>query len=132
MSWGYATHRTLTVPYLCGTVKTTSIGRLMSVCITETRGTLSRMTTSRHDQIMKTFAKRLKAARIRAGYTSAQRFAGVLGVEPHSYRKYERGTAEPRFEILVRMCEMLDIETSELLPRSVSKGSKGSGHQAAA
>lgn len=82
---------------------------------------------------MKTFAKRLKAARMRAGYKSAQKFAGVLGVEPHSYRKYERGTAEPRFEILVRMCEMLDIETSELLPRSVAgKGSHSGGSRAAA
>lgn len=82
---------------------------------------------------MKTFAKRLKAARTRAGYKSAQKFAGVLGVEPHSYRKYERGTAEPRFEVLVRMCELLDIETSELLPRSIAgKGSNSGGSRAAA
>lgn len=82
---------------------------------------------------MKTFAKRLKAARMRAGYKSAQKFAGVLGVEPHSYRKYERGTAEPRFEILVRMCEMLNIDTSELLPRSISsKGSSSGSSRAAA
>jgi transcriptional regulator with XRE-family HTH domain len=79
------------------------------------------MTTSRHEQIMNTFAKRLKAARMRAGYTSAQQFAGALGMEPHSYRKYERGTAEPNFERLVEMCKLLDIDVNHLLPVNSDK-----------
>lgn len=74
------------------------------------------MTTSRYDQIMRTFAKRLKRAREQAGYASAQRLASTLGIEPHAYRKYERGEAEPNFETLVRICETLRIETSFLLP----------------
>ena len=96
-------------------------------------GQIPRMTTSRHDQIMKTFAKRLKAARERAGFKSAQRFAGQLGMEPHSYRKYERGTAEPNFERLVQICEVLEIETSYLLPISkIADGHGRKGNQAAA
>jgi len=65
---------------------------------------------------MRTFAKRLRRAREQAGYASAQRLASTLGLEPHAYRKYERGEAEPNFETLVRICETLKIETNYLLP----------------
>lgn len=73
---------------------------------------------------MKTFAKRLKAARVRAGYKSAQTFAFAAGLEPHAYRKYERGEAEPHFDTLVRMCELLRITADELLPVNVEASSK--------
>lgn len=66
---------------------------------------------------MKTFAARLRTAREAKGYPSAQRFAGVLGFEPHTYRKYERGAAEPNFDVLMRICEVLDVTADYLLPR---------------
>lgn len=65
---------------------------------------------------MKTFGTRLRQARERAGYKSAQSFAGVLGAEPHTYRHWERGESEPDFEMLTRICELLEITPNELLP----------------
>lgn len=78
---------------------------------------------------MKTFGKRLRKAR-RAKFASAQKFSAQVGLEPHTYRKYERGQSEPNFEILVRICEALDIETSALLP--IDHRKSGAGNQAAA
>lgn len=86
---------------------------------------------------MRTFAARLRTAREAKGYPSAQRFAGVLGVEPHTYRKYERGEAEPNFEVLMRICDVLDVTADYLLPR-IGDGPKrkrdtdGNGHGKAA
>ena len=74
------------------------------------------MTTSRYDKIMKTFGKRLRSAREQAGYRSAESFAHALHIEPHTYRKYERGAAEPNFETLVRIKELLNISADYLLP----------------
>lgn len=74
---------------------------------------------------MRTFAQRLKKARKAAGYASAQSFAGVLGLEPHAYRKYERGQSEPTLETLVRVCELLDIDANYLLPAAQRKSWSG-------
>jgi transcriptional regulator with XRE-family HTH domain len=86
---------------------------------------------------MKTFAQRLKAAREKAGYESAQGFAGVLGMEPHTYRKYERSQSEPTLETLVRICELLQVDANYLLPATSRKhqqnptSESGSGARAA-
>lgn len=82
------------------------------------------MPTSRHVAIMKTFGTRLRKAREEAGFESAQQFAGVLGVEPHRYRKYERGEAEPNFEVLTRLCELLSVTPNHLLPAAAGTGVK--------
>lgn len=94
--------------------------------------TLAPMQTSRYEQIMRTFAKRLRKARKDRGYRSAQKFSALIGLEPHTYRKYERGQSEPNFEILVRICEVLQIETSDLIPVDTSKKGSKSGTQLAA
>ena len=65
---------------------------------------------------MRTFATRLKAAR-KARFPSAAQFAAVADIEPHTYRKYERGQSEPNFDTLMRMCELLDVDAGYLLPR---------------
>lgn len=70
---------------------------------------------------MKTFSARLRAAREAAGFDSAQQFAAVLGLEPHTYRKYERGHSEPNFEVLMRICDLLNVDASYLLPRRLSR-----------
>jgi transcriptional regulator with XRE-family HTH domain len=77
--------------------------------------------TSRYDRIMKTFAKRLKVARIKGGYKSAQAFANAAGFDPHAYRKYERGEVEANYETLIRICELLKITPNELLPVSIAE-----------
>lgn len=71
--------------------------------------------TGRHDRIMRLFGKNLKKARERC-YPTASAFAGKLGIEPHTYRTYERGTSEPNFETLTRICEDLGITPNDLLP----------------
>lgn len=83
---------------------------------------------------MKQFGARLRTARERAGYRSAQQFAGVLGSEPHAYRKYERGQAEPNFDTLTRICELLQITPNDLLPMAAqSRNRRGpSGGSASA
>lgn len=91
------------------------------------------MTTSRYDQIMKSFSKRLRTARKKAGFTSAQKFANFAGLEPHTYRRYERGDAEPNFEALVRICEALGVTANDLIPvMSVGAPSKDQGSAKAA
>lgn len=78
---------------------------------------------------MRTFSQRLKKAREAAGYVSAQSFAGVLGLEPHAYRKYERGQSKPTLETLVRICELLEIDANYLLPAAQRKASiSGNGN----
>ena len=89
------------------------------------------MTTSRYDQIMKTFGRRLRKARVGGGYRSAQSFSAVLGIEPHTYRKYERGQSEPNFEIFVRICELLQVDANTLLPIDAPR-KRSPGNQSAA
>ncbi len=60
----------------------------------------------------------MQIARLRAGYKSAQQFANKMGIEPHTYRKYERGDAEPNFETLTRICADLQITPNDLLPEA--------------
>jgi transcriptional regulator with XRE-family HTH domain len=95
------------------------------------------MSKGRYKQIMKTFGARLKQARELAGYKSAQQFAGVLGIEPHTYRKYERGASEPNYDTLTRICELLEVTPNHLLPLAASMrrrepGEGGPSHQSAA
>jgi transcriptional regulator with XRE-family HTH domain len=80
------------------------------------------MPGTRHQAIMKTFGKRLKTAREKAGFASAQQFAHILGIEPATYRKYERGAAEPNFETLTRLCEHLNVTPDYLLPLAAKAG----------
>jgi transcriptional regulator with XRE-family HTH domain len=77
---------------------------------------------------MKTFGSRLKAAREQAGFKSAQQFAGVLGLEPHAYRKYERGQSEPNFDVLTRICELLQVTPNHLLPVAARADRDGSSN----
>jgi transcriptional regulator with XRE-family HTH domain len=78
----------------------------------------------RHRHIMRTFAQRLKAAR-EDMYDSAEQFAHLLAMAPHTYRKYERGQSEPNYETLTRICGLLGITPNDLLPDAA-----GNGHRA--
>ena len=73
------------------------------------------MSGSHHMRVMNLFAKKLKAARIDGGYDSAAKFADALGIEPPTYRTYERGEASPPLPILARVCDLLDIFPNDLL-----------------
>jgi transcriptional regulator with XRE-family HTH domain len=62
-------------------------------------------------RMMREFGIRLRAARISAGYESAEDLAADVGSEPHRYRKYERGEAFPPLDIL----ELLSVQTGKSL-----------------
>ena len=74
------------------------------------------MPRTRYERILNIFAKELRKARLRAGFRSAQGFAEKIGLEPHTYRKYERGDTHPNFEVLIRICENLSVTPNDLLP----------------
>lgn len=80
------------------------------------------MSKSFHEQVMKGFAKELRRARKAAGFGSAETFAHEMGVEPHTYRKWERGQSSPNLSMLARLCRKLKIEPNELLPMALQKG----------
>ena len=72
---------------------------------------------------MRTFAAKLRDARVAAGYDSAESFAEFIGIHPHTYRKYERdptnaNSAEPDFFTLTRLCEHLKVTPNDLLPEA--------------
>ena len=69
-----------------------------------------------HKQVMHAFAERLRTARIEAGYAHAKDFAEALGVEPPTYRYWERGQAAPDLTTLTRICRLLKVEPNDLLP----------------
>lgn len=69
-----------------------------------------------HEEVMKSFSERLKDAREAAGYETGKAFADALGVEPHTYRYWERGEAAPNLTTLTRICQLLDVEPNDLLP----------------
>ena len=79
------------------------------------------MLRGRQARILKTFGIKLKQARLRAGYKSAQKFAEGIGMEPAAYRYYERGKSEPSFETLTRICQSLDITPNDLLPEAATR-----------
>lgn len=71
---------------------------------------------------MKGFAKELRRARKAAGFGSAENFAHELNVEPHTYRKWERGQSSPNLSMLARICRKLKTRPDELLPMALQKG----------
>lgn len=81
----------------------------------------------RVDRLMRGFGRRLRAARITAGYEEAGDFAEELGIAPARYRKYERGESMPPLDVLediVRITERsLDWILSGQMSERERKGS---------
>lgn len=63
------------------------------------------------------FPERLKTIRIDRGLTQAQ-LASILGVGRAAIAKWESGTREPRLQILVKLCDALDVSSDYLLGRT--------------
>jgi transcriptional regulator with XRE-family HTH domain len=66
-------------------------------------------------KLLKTFSKRLRKARLQAGFRSAQKFAEHLNIEPPGYRAYERGQAFPNLDLLTQICVRLGVTPNYLL-----------------
>ena len=82
-----------------------------------------KMTKSdRANRLMRDFGKRLRAARITAGWEEAADFAADLGVEAPRYRRYERGHALPPIDLLADISRLTGATLDHLLmgrkPRS--------------
>jgi len=70
--------------------------------------------------------KKLKDARLKAGYTQEQ-IANILGIHPVSYNRWETGEREPKASYLLKLSSLLNvpIESSVLaLPLIQRKGSE--------
>lgn len=61
------------------------------------------------------FGKRLRALRTIADYKTARAFAAQLGVEENALTRWERGETEPDIEMILRICQILEITPTELL-----------------
>jgi len=88
------------------------------------------------DKVKRDFAKRLKEARLEAGYKHATQFAQAMGEEEHTYRAWERGQYLPDIPKMARLCQLLGLEPNELVPLAVQKKgttakASGSGRSAA-
>ena len=66
--------------------------------------------------VMDEFAKRLRETRSARGLTQT-RLAGMLGVSPRVYNRWERGAAIPRLDTLVKIAEILEVSLDELVGR---------------
>jgi len=67
------------------------------------------------EAIRKGFARRLRAARVAAGYDSARAFAKALGVHEMTYGRWERGEVDPPLVTLVHICQLAQTTPDFLL-----------------
>jgi len=61
------------------------------------------------------FGKRLRALRTIADYNTARAFAAHLGIDENTLTRWERRETEPDIEMILRICQVLEISPSELL-----------------
>lgn len=61
------------------------------------------------------FGKRLRSLRTLTGYETARAFASQLGVEENALTRWERGETEPDIEMILRICQVLETNPTELL-----------------
>lgn len=73
------------------------------------------------EKVKRDFARRLKEARLAAGYKFANQFAQAMGEEEHTYRAWERGQYLPDIPKMARLCQLLALEPNELVPLAVAK-----------
>lgn len=68
---------------------------------------------------MSVFAERLRLLR-EARQITQTRLASLLEVDPRVYNRWERGTATPQFDTVVRIADILQISLDELAGRSAA------------
>ncbi|WP_276691198.1 YopX family protein [Acidaminococcus massiliensis] len=64
------------------------------------------------------FSKSLKYYRRKAGFSSAKEFATRLGLSYSTYVAYENTDREPRFDVLIKIADILNVSIDELLGRN--------------
>lgn len=73
------------------------------------------MARDKASSVTKAFALRLIATRESAGYDVKARFADDLGVPSPTYRKWERGGAEPKYADLVKIQNLTGVSLDFLI-----------------
>jgi transcriptional regulator with XRE-family HTH domain len=68
---------------------------------------------------MSVFSERLRLLRVARQITQT-RLATLLETDPRVYNRWERGTATPQFDTLVRLAGLLQVSMDELAGRSAS------------
>jgi transcriptional regulator with XRE-family HTH domain len=68
---------------------------------------------------MSAFTDRLRLLR-EARQITQTRLAALLEVDPRVYNRWERGTATPQFDTVVRIADILQVSLDELAGRSAS------------
>lgn len=63
----------------------------------------------------KEFGRRLKVARVSAGYDQQKIVADELGIDRTRYTKYEIGDNFPPLDVLANICKLLDVSADYLL-----------------
>ena len=63
------------------------------------------------------FAERLTTIRKERGHNRTQ-LASILGVTKATVTRWESGTREPRFQMLVKICDTLEVSSDYLLGRT--------------
>lgn len=63
----------------------------------------------------RSFAQRLSSLRRVVGYEDAKDFAEALGIQPNTYRRWERAETEPSIELILRICQRLGVTPTFLL-----------------
>lgn len=61
-----------------------------------------------------TFGVCLRNARRAAGFLTARSLAARLGIHENRYTRFERGAAEPNFELIVHICKLLTVTPNDL------------------
>ncbi len=62
------------------------------------------------------FGTRLREMRMKRNITQAK-FAEMLDIALRSYQCYEGGTRRPSFDLLIQICNILDVSADYLLGR---------------
>ena len=61
------------------------------------------------------FAGNLRRLRIENGFRSARAFARRVGIDDNRYTRYERAEVEPNLNVLLKICDTLQVSPNELL-----------------
>lgn len=61
------------------------------------------------------FRENLRCYRKKAGYKTAKEFSNALGIPYNTYTAYENQKREPKLDMLVKIADLLNVSTDELL-----------------
>lgn len=67
---------------------------------------------------MSIFSDNLKRYRVAGGFATAKEFAQVLKVPYNTYLNYETKNSEPKYDVLCKIADLLDVTTDDLLGRN--------------